>query len=75
MDLWDERLGVEVQPPERAALRRKPMLITILLAIVILALILYVLQLLPLDGAITRVLQILVLIVVAFYLLERFGAV
>lgn len=51
------------------------MLITILLAIVILALVLYALQLLPLDATITRFLQVLIVVVVAVYLIERFGAI
>jgi hypothetical protein len=78
MDLWHERIGLEVQPVARAPLvlaGGNPMLITILLAIVILALVLYALQLLPLDAMITRILQLLVVILAVVYLIERFGVV
>jgi hypothetical protein len=49
------------------------MLITLLVAIVVLALVLYVIQLLPLDATLTRILQIVIVVAVIIWLVTRFG--
>jgi hypothetical protein len=51
--------------------RRLPMLVELLIALVVLALVLYALQLLPLDGTITRLLQVVVIVVVIVWLFQH----
>lgn len=48
------------------------MLIDLLIILLVVGLVLYVVQLLPLDSTITRIIQVVVLVSVIIYLLKTF---
>ncbi len=52
-----------------------PAIISIIVTLVIIGLILYLIDMIPMDGAIKQIIRLLILILVVIWLLQQFGLI